>query len=59
MTQFKHETPNKTQNSPHQHVEIQYGKKVQFTTVEEDSPPLSKEETIYAKVVMGTLLNYT
>ncbi len=58
MTRFKHETPNKIQNSPHRHIEIQYGKKVQLATVEEDSPPLSKEETKYVQVVAGTLLYY-
>jgi hypothetical protein len=57
MMRFKHETPNKIQNSPHRHVETQYGKKAQFTTVEEDSP-LKKEETKYVHAVAGTLLYY-
>jgi hypothetical protein len=27
MIRFKHDTPNKIQNSPHHHIEIKYGAK--------------------------------
>jgi hypothetical protein len=58
MTRFKHETPNKIQNSPHRHAEIQYGAKNQFVAEEEVSPLLNKEETKYIQAVAGTLLYY-
>jgi hypothetical protein len=58
MTQFKHETPNKIRNSPHQHIAIQYGAKTQFVADKEVSPPLNKEETKYIQAVAGTLLYY-
>ncbi len=43
MTRFKHETPNKIQNSPYQHTAIQYGAKTQFVADEEVSPPSTKK----------------
>ncbi len=58
MTRFKHETPNKIQNSLHQHTAIQYGSKKQFVADKEASPPLNKEETKYIQGVAGTLLYY-
>jgi hypothetical protein len=59
MTRFKHETLNKIQNSPHQHVAIQYGAKTQLIADEEASPlPVNKEKTKYIQAVAGTLLYY-
>jgi hypothetical protein len=55
---FKHEAPEKIQNSPHPHVIPQYGAKTQYAKDEDESPPLSKEETKYVQAVAGTLLYY-
>jgi hypothetical protein len=55
---FKHEMPVKIQNSPHLHVIPQYGAKTQYAKEENESPPLSKEETKYIQAVAGTLLYY-
>jgi hypothetical protein len=59
MTHFKHETPIKIQHSPHCHIENKYGAKKQYVSNEEESPPLTKEETKYVQAVTGTLLYYT
>ncbi len=58
MIRFKHETPNKIQDSPHRHIKIQYGAKQQYVNNEDMmlSPPLNKEETNYVQAVAGTLL---
>ena len=56
FTRFKHEAPEKIQNSPHPHVIPQYGAKTQYAAEEIDSPPLSKEETTHVQAVAGTLL---
>jgi hypothetical protein len=57
MTRFKHETPNKIQNSLHCHINIQYRAKQQYVNNEEVlSPPLNKEETKYVQAVVSTLL---
>jgi hypothetical protein len=58
MTRFKHETPNKIQNSPHRHTAIQYKAKTQFVADEEVSPPINKEKTKYIQAVAGTILYY-
>jgi hypothetical protein len=59
MIRFNHETPIRIQNSPHCHIEIQYGSKQQYVNDEEVlSPPLNKEETKYVQAVAGTLLYY-
>ena len=58
LIKFKHETPNKIQNSPHPHVIPQYGTKIQYAKEEEISQPLSKEETKYVQAVVGMLLYY-
>ncbi len=59
MIRFKHETPNKIQNSLHRHIEIQYGAKQQYVNDEEMlSPPFNKEETKYVQAVAGMLLYY-
>ncbi len=59
MIRFKHETPDKIQNSPHPHVIPQYGAKMQYAKDNDVSPPLSKEETKYVQAVAGTLQYYT
>ncbi len=48
---FKHEMPVKIQNSPHPYVIPQYGTKMQYAKEENESPPLSKEETKYIQAV--------
>jgi hypothetical protein len=58
MMRFKHEKPNKIQNSLHRHTAIQYGAKTQFVADKEVFPPLNKEETKYIQAVAGTLLYY-
>jgi len=58
FTRFKHEAPPKIQNSPHPHVIPQYGVKIQYAKDDDESPPLSKEETKYIQAVAGTLLYY-
>jgi hypothetical protein len=55
---FKHKMPVKIQNSPHPHVIPEYGAKTQYAKEENESPPLSKEETKYIQAVAGTLLYY-
>ena len=50
--------PEKIQNSPHPHVIPQCGVKMQYTKNNDESPPLSKEETKYVQAVAGTLLYY-
>jgi hypothetical protein len=57
-TRFKHKMLVKIQNSPHPHVIPQYGAKMQYAKDDNESPPLSKEETKYIQVVAGTLLYY-
>ena len=42
MIRFKHETPTKVQNSPHQHIEVKYGAKKQYIDNEVESPPFQK-----------------
>jgi hypothetical protein len=42
---FKHEMLVKIQNSPHPYVILQYGAMMQYAKEENESPPLSKEET--------------
>ncbi len=58
FTRFKHEMPVKIQNSPHPHVIPQYRAKTQYAKEDNESPPLSKEETKYIQAVAGTLLYY-
>jgi hypothetical protein len=58
FTRFKHKMPVKIQNSPHPHVIPQYGAKTQYAKEDNESPPLSKEETKYIQAVAGTLLYY-
>jgi hypothetical protein len=58
FTRFKHEAPEKIQNSPHPHVIPQYGAKTQYPKDNNESPRLSKEETKYVQAVAGTLLYY-
>ena len=53
FTRFKHEAPEKIQNSPHPHVIPQYGAKTRYTKDDDESPPLSKEETKYVQAVIG------
>jgi hypothetical protein len=55
---FKHKMPIKIQNSPHPHMITQYGAKMQYAKEENESPPLSKEETKCIQAVTGTLLYY-
>ncbi len=55
---FKHKMPVKIQNSPHPHVIPQHGAKTQYAKEENESPPLSKEETKYIQAVAGILLYY-
>ncbi len=50
--------PKIKQNSPHPHVAPQYGAKEQYTTEEDTSPLLNKEEAKYVQAVTGTLLYY-
>ncbi len=59
LRRFKHETPDKIQNSPRPHVIPQYGAKLQHAKDKDISPQLSKEETKYIQAVAGTLLYYT
>ena len=58
LQRFNHPTPAKQQNSPHPHITPNYGAKVQYSTADEDSPPLNKEDTKYIQAVAGTLLYY-
>jgi hypothetical protein len=58
LIRFKHEKPDKIQNSPHPHVIPQYRAKKQYTKDKDVSPPLSEEETKYIQAVAGTLLYY-
>ncbi len=55
---FKHDVPKTKQNSPHPHVAPHYGAKEQYTTEEDTSPLLNKEEAKYVQAVAGTLLYY-
>jgi hypothetical protein len=41
MIQYKHSTLTKIQNSPHPHIDPQYGAKIQYTETEDESPPPS------------------
>ena len=43
FVRFKHETPQKQQNSPHPLVIPNYGAKAQYTEPEEDPPPRSRQ----------------
>ena len=58
LLRFKHDVPKTKQNPPHPHVAPQYGAKEQYTTEEDTSPLLNKEEAKYVQAVAGTLLYY-
>ncbi len=58
LIRFKHETPDKIQNSPHPHMIPQYGEKTQYTEEKDVSPPLSKEETKFVQAIARNLLYY-
>ncbi len=45
FTRFNHKMPVKIQNSPHPHVIPQYGAKMQYAKEDNESTPLSKQET--------------
>ncbi len=60
MIRFKHETPNKIQNSPHCHIEI-YNTEPNnsMSMMKKCCPPLSiKKRKKYVQAVAGTLLYY-
>jgi hypothetical protein len=58
IIRFKHEKPDKIQNSQHPHMIPQYRARKQYAKDKDMSPPLSKEETKYVQAVAGTLLYY-
>jgi hypothetical protein len=58
FTRFKHQKPDKIQNSPHPHVITHYGAKTQYAKEEDVSPPLSTDDTKFVQAVAGTLLCY-
>lgn len=58
FTRFKHEAPEKIQNSLHPHVIPQYGAKTQYAKDKDESPSLPKEETKYVQAIAGTILYY-
>jgi hypothetical protein len=58
MTRFNHKPPLKIQNSPHRHIDITYGARMQLVDEPVESPPLSNDDTKYIQAVLGTLLYY-
>jgi hypothetical protein len=58
MTRFNHKPPLKIQNSPHRHINITYGARMQLVDEPVESPPLSNDDTKYIQAVLGTLLYY-
>jgi hypothetical protein len=58
LQRFNHPTPTKAQHSPHSWLKPNYGARTQFTTPEDDSPPLIPSETLRLQEVVGTLLYY-
>jgi hypothetical protein len=55
---FKHDKPQKVQNSPHPHTIPDYGNKIQYAADKEDTPKLGKDDTKYIQQVTGTLHYY-
>jgi hypothetical protein len=53
---FKHDKPQKMQNSSHPHTIPDYGNKIQYAADKDDTPKLSKDDTKYIQQVAGTLL---
>ena len=49
---------NKPENSPHKHVEPNYGQKVQYTEPTNDAPPLDSVNINLTQIVLGTFLYY-
>jgi hypothetical protein len=58
FVRFKHQTPDKIQRSPHPCVIPKYGTKTQYAKEDDDSPPLSTDDTKFVQAVAGTLHFY-
>ncbi len=58
LQRFNHPTPTRAQHSPHSWLKPSYGARTQFTTPEDDSPPLDSTDTLRLQEVVGTLLYY-
>jgi hypothetical protein len=55
---FKHDKPNKMQNSPHPHTIPEYRNKIKYAADEDETPKLGKDDTKYIQKVAGMLLYY-
>jgi hypothetical protein len=59
LQRFQHPPPTKAENSPHLHVEPQYGAAIQYTQPEDNTPALTPADTQTLREVVGTLLYYS
>ena len=55
---FKHETPKRTQDQPHQHAVPVYGATIQYVKKPDKTRELDKEEKRYIQQVVGTFPYY-
>jgi hypothetical protein len=58
LLRFKHNKPEKIQNSLHPHAIPAYGIKIQYAEAKDDTPKLGKNDTKYIQQVAGMLLYY-
>jgi hypothetical protein len=56
LLHFKHEKPEKIQNSPHPHTIPNHGSLIQYAADKDNSPKLDKDDTKYIQQVVGMLL---
>ena len=58
LTLFNHTAPWKPQDQPFPHVKPNYGAKAQYSSEDDTSTPLSKDEKRFVQEVVGTFLYY-
>ena len=58
LQRFSHPPPTRNQDSPHAHVQPQFGAKIQMTEEPDHSPPLDKAGIKRVQEVCGTFLYY-
>ena len=56
LCRYSHQTPKISQLSPHKHCPIIYSAKTQYSTKEENSPPLDNKGVRRVQVIVGSIL---
>jgi hypothetical protein len=54
LQQFQHQQPRKPEHAPHKHINPQYGATIQYTELEDTSPPLNAAKINLLQQVIGT-----